>query len=101
MEQSYSQHNRPLPDITIGSPVAIHNQESKQWDRYRVVVDIGRHRRYFIKTTNGRVLVRNRRFIQKRVPTSLPEPPPPGDIAIPVQEHPLDVLADPANPQGA
>ena len=88
MEQSYNQHTRPLPYITIGSPVAIHNQESKQWDRYGVVVDIGRHRRYFIKTTNGRVLVRNRRFIRKRVPTSLPEPPSPGDFATPVQEQP-------------
>ena len=51
--------------------------------------------RYFIKTTNGHVLVCNRRFIRKRVPTSLPEPPPPGDLYR--NNHPLDVRADPAN----
>ena len=70
-EKSYNQHTRPLPDITIGSHVAIQNQDTKHWDRYGIVVDISRYRRYFIKTGNGRILVRNRRFIRRRVPMSL------------------------------
>lgn len=70
--QRNNQHAHPLP-VTIGSHVAIHNKDTKHWDRYGLVVDIGKHRQYFIKTMNGRILVRNRRFIRKRVPTSLPE----------------------------
>ena len=30
-----------LPDITVGSHVAIQNSETKQWDIYRRVVDVG------------------------------------------------------------
>ena len=87
--RSYNQHAHSLPDITIGSHVAIHNQDTKLWDRYGVVVDVGKHRQYFIKTTNGRVLVRNRRFLRRRVPTSLPEVPPPATgVAGPTQEPP-------------
>ena len=63
-EKSYNQHTCPLPDITIGSHVAIQNQDTKHWDRYGIVVDISRYRRYFVKTGNGRILVRNRRFIR-------------------------------------
>ena len=70
--RSYNQHAHSLPDITIGSHVAIHNQDTKLWDRYGVVVDVGKHRQYFIKTTNGRVLVRNRRFLRRRVPPRSP-----------------------------
>ena len=32
-EKSYNQHTCPLPDITIGSHVAIQNQDTKHWDR--------------------------------------------------------------------
>ena len=68
VEQSYNQHARPLPLITIGSHVAVQNHETKQWDIYGTITDIGPHRRYFIKTCGGNVLVRNRRFIRRRVP---------------------------------
>ena len=71
-EKSYNQHTHPFPDITIGFHVAIQNQDTKHWHRYGIVVDISRYRRYFIKTGNGRILVRNRRFIRRRVPMSLP-----------------------------
>ena len=45
----------------------------KLWDRYGIVVDIGKHRRFYVKTNSGRALVRNRRFLRRRVPTSVPE----------------------------
>ena len=69
---AYNQHARTLPEIDVGSNVAIQNKETKRWDIYGIVTDIGPHRRYYIKTQSGRVLVRNRRFLRKRVPTSIP-----------------------------
>ena len=74
-ERRYNQHARPLPDITVGSHVAIQNQETKRWDRYGTVVDVSKYRRYFIKMSNGRILVRNRRFMRRRVPISVPPTP--------------------------
>ena len=70
MKQSYNQHARLLPDITIGTKVALQDQRTKRWDIYGTFTDIGPNRRYFIKTLSGRVLVRNRRFLRKRVPLS-------------------------------
>lgn len=70
VESYYNRRARPLPEIHIGSNVAVQNHHSKLWDVYGVVVDIGPHRRYFVKTANGRILVRNRRFLRRRVPLS-------------------------------
>ena len=86
VEQSYNQHARPLPDIIIGTKVAIQNQCTKRWDIYGTVTDIGPNRRYFVKTLNGRMLVLNRRLHTlltyryshmrtHRVPMNLFEPP--------------------------
>ena len=72
VETSYNSKARPLPEIKIGSRVALQNHETKRWDIYGIITDIGRHRRYFIKTQSGRVLVRNRRFLRRRI---LPSPP--------------------------
>ena len=63
VEHSYNDHARMLPEITVGSKVALQNHETKRWDIYGTVTDIGPHRiRYFVKTQSRRVLVRNRRF---------------------------------------
>ena len=48
------------------------NAETKCWDIYGKVTYIGPYRRYHIKTSSGRVLVRNRRFLRRRVPLSVP-----------------------------
>ena len=40
------------------------------FDIYGVVIDVDRFRKYTVKTDNGRILIRNRRFIRKRVPNS-------------------------------
>ena len=68
---SYDEHTHPLPDIHIGSKVALQNQQTRLWDIYGTVVTIGPHRRYHVKTNGGRILVRNRRFLRHRVPASL------------------------------
>ena len=67
---SYNAHTHSLPDIHIGSKVALQNQHTKLWDIYGTVVTIGPHRRYHVKTNGGRILVRNS-FLRRRVPTSL------------------------------
>ena len=69
---SYNLHARSLPDITVGSHVTIQNPESKMWNIYGTVVDIGPHRRYYVKTHSGRIFVRNRRFLRRRVPCLCP-----------------------------
>ena len=70
-EQAYNQHTRELPDIKLGNHVAIQNPRSKLWDIYGVVTALASQRRYIVKTTSGRVFVRNRRFLRKRIPVSI------------------------------
>ena len=70
----YNIHAHALPDLIVGNHVAIQHPISKHWEIHGVVTAIGSHRRYFIKTTSGRVLVRNRRFIRRRVPVSVAFP---------------------------
>ena len=69
----YNQHAHTLPDIIIGSHVAVQNPQSKAWNIYGIVTEINPRRRYYIKTKGGRVLVRNRRFLRRRVPLSIPD----------------------------
>ena len=62
-ENFYNTHTPNLPEITLGSNVAVQNPNTKIWDIYGVITDIGPHHRYYIKTQSGCVLVRNRRFL--------------------------------------
>ena len=68
VELYYNRHARALPDINVGSNVAVQNHTTKRWDIYGVVVEIGPNRRYSVRTNGGRVLIRNRRFLRRRVP---------------------------------
>ena len=70
MEKHYNQHAYSLPDINIGSNVAIQNPITKRWDIYGVVTEIGPYSCYHIKTASGHVLVRNRHFLRRCVPIS-------------------------------
>ena len=71
----YNLHAHTLPDIHVGSHVAVQNPQSRLWDIYGIVTEIGPHRRYYIKTTGGRVLIRNRHFLHRCVPVSLSKEP--------------------------
>ncbi len=73
VESYYNRHARHLPEIYVGSKVAIQNSITKLWDIYGVVTDIGPHRRYYIKTTSGRVLVHNSRFLHRHIPVIPPQ----------------------------
>ena len=68
----YNRHAHTLSDINVGSHVAIQNPQTKNWDIYGIVTEISPQQRYYIRTKGGRVLVRNRRFLRRRVQTSIP-----------------------------
>ena len=70
----YNAHAHPLTEIGIGSNVAIQHPCTKLWDIYGIVTQISPNRRYYIKTSSGHVLVRNRRFLCHQVPLSIPAP---------------------------
>ena len=55
-ETFYNARARNLPEIHVGCNVALQNSETKLWDTYGIVTDIGPHRRFFIKTQSGRFL---------------------------------------------
>ena len=74
VEHYYNQHAWSLPEIQVGSSVAIQNTITKLWDIYGIVTMIGPHCRYHIKTASGRVLIRNRRYIHCRIALALPGP---------------------------
>ncbi len=76
MELAYNQHAHDLSELHVGNHVAIQNPISKLSDIYGVITAVGPYRRYFVKTQNGRVMIRNRRFLRKRMPTSIFGPGP-------------------------
>ena len=61
--RAYDRHASSLPDIAIGSHVAIQNKDIKRFDNYGIVVSIENNRKCLVKTASGRLLIRNRRFI--------------------------------------
>lgn len=71
-QSSYDRCAKPLPDLVVGSHVAVQNPVSKLFNIYGTVVNVGPHRRYSVKTSSGRILVRNRRFLRRRTLVSLP-----------------------------
>ena len=85
ISEHYNRRAHPLPEIHIGTNVAIQNPLTKQWDIYGVVTHIGPYRQYHVKLINGRVLVRNRRFIRRRVPAI---PFRPSEVHVPPAEPP-------------
>ena len=61
-----------LPDISVGPHVAVQNARTRLWDSYGVITWVDPHRKYHICTANGQTLLRNRSFIRRSVPTSIP-----------------------------
>ena len=80
----YDQHAHPLRPLTMGESVRVQNAGTKLWDRVGIVIGIGRHRDYRVKTSSGAVMWRNRRFIRpQRPPASAPESTPSGPSPLP------------------
>ena len=63
----YDERSQSLRNLEIGNHVAVQNPTSKMWDIHRKIVDIGPHRRYFVRTQRGCILTRNRRFLRKLI----------------------------------
>ena len=70
-ESFYSTHAHNLAGIQISSSVVFQNPQTKLWETYGMVVDIGPHHRYYIKTRFGRVLAHNCHFLRHCAPASL------------------------------
>ena len=69
----YNKAAHPLSDIMQGSQVVLQNPKTKLWDTYGVVISVDQHRKYHIKIKSGKVLMKNRRLLCRRVPTLNPE----------------------------
>ena len=65
-EARYNASAATLPDLRVGTQVAIQNPSTKLWDRYGVIIQLGSYRRYFVRLPSGRILTRNCRFIRRR-----------------------------------
>jgi len=79
-KQHYNSSAHLLPEFKTGTNVAVQDPRTKLWDTYGTVTAIGPQRQYHVKTKKGNTLIRNRRFVRRRVPDSVPyfritEPP--------------------------
>ena len=93
VERHYNASAHELPELQPGTPVAIQNHQSKRWNIYGTVIEVGNNRDYMIRLLSGRVWRRNRRYIRRRYP---PDPPgdPPGNNPPrlqPLPQHPQRV----------
>ena len=70
-QRYYNTGVHPLPEIRVGTNVAVQDHRTRLWDTYGVVIAIGPQRQYHVKTQKGSILVRNQRFIRRRVPESI------------------------------
>ena len=65
LTDTYDQHTKQLPILSIGTEVVIQDQTSKRWNRYGTIVN-KEDRKYFIHVPDsGRTITRNRKFIRK------------------------------------
>ena len=73
VEARYNSRATDLPVLQVGARVAVQDQDTKRWDRYGQITEVGKNRRYLIKMTSGRVLSRNRRHIRRRFGHATPD----------------------------
>ena len=52
----YDERSQSLRNLEIGNHVAVQNPTSKMWDIHGKIVDIGPHRKYFVRTQRGAYL---------------------------------------------
>ena len=71
-QRYYNTGAHTLLEIQVGTNVAVQDHRTILWDTYGVVTAIGPQWQYHIKAQRGSVLIRNRQFIQRRVPESVP-----------------------------
>ena len=68
----YDENAKSLRELTVGDQVLCQNTRSKKWDKGGIIVEVKKNRQYLIRINgSGRVSLRNRRHIQKIVPSML------------------------------
>lgn len=53
LEHRYNASARELPQLDLGTRVAIQNHTTKKWDMYGTVTEVGRNRDYLIRLPSG------------------------------------------------
>ena len=66
----YDVNSRSLRPLQIGHSVRVQDSSTKLWNRVGVIVGIGQHRDYRVKTASGAVMWRNRRFLRPQRPSN-------------------------------
>ena len=58
-QRYYNTGAHPLPEIQVGTNVAVQDHRTRLWDTYGVVIAIGLQCQYHVKTQKGSILARN------------------------------------------
>ena len=77
LEDMYNRTAHDLPQLAVGTKVAVQDHRTRKWDKCGTIVKVGRNRDYMIRLTSGRVWWRNRRFLHRCYPVATPDPPNP------------------------
>jgi hypothetical protein len=97
--EHYNRRTHPLPDLCIGNHVLIQHPVTKCWSTPGIIIEVGDHRDYLVKTPAGRIFRRNRRFLRRRIPAMpsslLPATP---SAPSPAAPGPAPQVAEPAQP---
>ena len=78
----YNKAAHPLSDIRQGSQLVLQNPRTKLWDTYGVIIFVDQYHKYHVKIKSGKVLMRNCRFLRRRVPALNPEATKPQGLLI-------------------
>ena len=75
--ERWAEHTRRLPPLVVGDHVYIQNQTGPhplKWDKTGRIIEVKQHDQYVVRTDgSGRVTLRNRKFLRKFVPFSIPQ----------------------------
>lgn len=66
--ENFNRRAHPLQPLQIGDHVVIQHPTTKCWATAGVIVEVGEHRGYMVKTPAARLFRRNRRMLRRRVP---------------------------------
>lgn len=66
VEEKFNESAKPLRELYPGARVAVQHPNTRQWNKYGIIVEKLKHKDYLIKLGSGRIIRRNRRFIRRR-----------------------------------
>ena len=91
LEHMFNRTAHELPQLAVGTKVAVQDHRTHKWDKYGTIVEVGRNCDYVIRLASGRVWQQNRRFLRHRYPVANPDPPNPvpNSIVQPLARAPI------------